>query len=207
MSEQHHTSNSTGSNGSVKDWYQKNKVVAIIVVLAVIAAIFYALTQGGSNGSNTQGNSAPANDDKVVAGVANTATEEPSPGSSDTLTADPSQSAILSADGHEQAPEVKTDWRPVAEDFAKAYGNPEGGRDAWLARLKPLVNEETYQGFESTDFDHFIKAQSFDRLGEPYADGSIIQTYVFFEGSTEPGATITLEPLGENQEYIVTNVA
>ena len=42
-------------------------------------------------------------------------------------------------------------WRTYAEKFATAYGNPAGGKAAWLARLRPLITDDLYAGLKQTD--------------------------------------------------------
>lgn len=43
------------------------------------------------------------------------------------------------------------DWKIYAQDFAKAWVNTAGGKEAWLGRLKPMVSAELYSGFTKTD--------------------------------------------------------
>jgi hypothetical protein len=45
------------------------------------------------------------------------------------------------------------DWKSYAEAFTKAWLNTEGGKDAWLGRLKPLVSPDLYAGFTATDIN------------------------------------------------------
>lgn len=43
------------------------------------------------------------------------------------------------------------DWGVVAEDFAIAWADTSGGKDAWLERLDPLITDELHDSFTYTD--------------------------------------------------------
>ena len=49
------------------------------------------------------------------------------------------------------------EWRPTAEKFAAAWANPEGGKEAWLKRLKPVVTDQLYSSFEYTEPHNIYK--------------------------------------------------
>lgn len=51
------------------------------------------------------------------------------------------------------APQAPTagEWQPTAEAFAKAWGNPSVGKEAWLAAIKPHVTAAQYEKFTYTN--------------------------------------------------------
>lgn len=87
-----------------------------------------------------------------------TATQSPTSSSSETAqaaaTAPPAPTAEptpkYTVGTHPQAPEPDR-WISYAEDFAAAWGDDTGGKEAWLARLKPHVTQKLYDGFALTD--------------------------------------------------------
>lgn len=42
-------------------------------------------------------------------------------------------------------------WDDTARDFAVAWGNPAGGKEAWLERLKPLMSEDEFKKMQETN--------------------------------------------------------
>lgn len=51
---------------------------------------------------------------------------------------------------------VMSDPQPVADEFAKQWANPEGGKEAWLARLRPLITDDAYAGFSYTGEENIL---------------------------------------------------
>lgn len=96
-----------------------------------------------------------------------------------TATPSPEKTKTLSADGAQQAPEAQ-DWRPVARDFATAWADSEGGKDAWLARLKPLTTDEVYKGFENTD-EKAIQNLTYSGLAVRLTQGSVKYVNISYE--------------------------
>lgn len=69
--------------------------------------------------------------------------------------------------GGESSPSSSTspaeDWKSAAEHFAVAYTDTSGGKQAWLARIKPLVGPSLAQGFSYTDLGN-LPRESFDHV-------------------------------------------
>ncbi len=76
-----------------------------------------------------------------------TAGGSPAPGSS---TSAPTSTAIFTAPDSQQVP-PRQDPNDAATIFAKAWLNTDGGKDAWLGRLKPLISAELLDEFRTTD--------------------------------------------------------
>jgi hypothetical protein len=47
---------------------------------------------------------------------------------------------------------VMMDPTPVVNEFAKQEPNLAGGKDAWLARLRPVIGDDMYAGLQDADF-------------------------------------------------------
>lgn len=43
------------------------------------------------------------------------------------------------------------EWQPTAKAFASAWANPAEGKEAWLAGLKPYLDDSLYQDMENVD--------------------------------------------------------
>ncbi len=195
----------TGSNfaDEARSFYAKNKTMVIIAVALLIMGIGYTIIQA-LNTSNQDAAAEPT-PTTVVAGAQDTSTSTTSTETaSAAATSDVPQ---LSPGNNPQAPTANGDWEPTARAFAEAWANPEGGRDAWLARLRPLVDDTTYQGFERTNFDAYITAQQLDRVQLDASDGPDVMVAIYYTNDTStPAAKILLTPSGENLTYQVTGV-
>lgn len=157
--------------------YLKENIVVIGLVVIVAASVaFYLLTQGGPK-PEPAGKAVPAPVATAALGPAATAPGSPvtppgpagSPGVSAAAQATPAPSPTPTSTpaqgsgGTQQQSVVAQDWRPPAAAFAKAWGNHEGGKDAWLARIKPLVAPSLFEGFTRTDLSK-VPADTFDSV-------------------------------------------
>lgn len=182
----------TTPKNRVKEFISKNPILTAVIVLGIIVTVGYNIF------ANNRGeNAAPAPQaTKVIAGSTSTDTAtaaETEPTAAPT-TALPTDIPQLSPGNSPQAPTVEADWRPVAEEFAKAYTNKDGGRDAWLERLRPLVDDVTYSAFENYEFDRDVYSATYQKWqGESY-DGAIVETKLYYEEAPSAPVTITLAP-------------
>lgn len=82
-----------------------------------------------------------------------------SPASSSTSTSPPGEPSGSPTQTPSQTPRERQNgqsaaagtWQDAARRFGAAYTNTSGGRDAWLARLRPLVSPGLAEGFSNTD--------------------------------------------------------
>lgn len=106
-----------------------------------------------------------------------------------------------------QGPE-RGDWTLPAEAFAKAWANGEGGKEAWLARIRPHVTDKLYVGFESTIMqnvytDEFVRLSTIEEknsyvifTGEYTKNGVLFQGMAQVQGNGE-WRIATVEPPSE----------
>lgn len=138
--------------------------VLVIAVLIVIGAVYIGITRtGGDEEAAPQPTAAPT---AVLGGGPDSPEPSPtgsgSPGDSagpDTGT-QPSETAVPAPEtgsevqirvGDAQQAVEAADWSGTADAFSAAWANPEGGKDAWLARLKPYLTPSLYASFGYTD--------------------------------------------------------
>jgi hypothetical protein len=145
-------------------------VIGILVILAVSIGL-YAISQASA--STPQAAPTPAAPE-VTAVPLDNALPEPNASSPAAASATPSPTrstagnaargaapVVGQASGPTAAPQIVAggaqqavtaqDWRPTAEAFAAAWANPEGGKDAWLARVKPYATPALAATFAYTD--------------------------------------------------------
>lgn len=194
----------TNKETSFKKFYTNNKTVVGIVVALTILAVGYIVTQALS-----------ASEQKVTAThtpavVTAQDTAISSPTVDNNIITSPSEVPQLSSGNQAQAPTPTADWEPVAQGFGEAWANTEGGRDAWLQRIRPYVNDAMYQGFEYTDFERYVTDRQMERVeldgtGDSRYD---IRANIFYVGDDpqKPSVTIWLSPTGENLQYQVVSV-
>lgn len=195
----------TNEETNLKELYTKNKtvihIIAAILALAVAYSIYqWATTHNTANSSSEATPTATA----LIAGTQDTNTPAPQ----DT-TATPTASEVpqLSPGDNPQAPTPTADWEPVAQGFGEAWANTDGGRDAWLERLRPYVNDTTYQGFEYTDFERYITDKQVDHTQLAGIDGYDRRVEIYYtDDPTTPAVTVILSPTGENLQYQVVSV-
>ncbi|MEH0110613.1 hypothetical protein V6N00_12955 [Tersicoccus sp. MR15.9] len=65
------------------------------------------------------------------------------------ITPDPNYTGQVAGTGP-QAPQLQ-DYETAAMAFATAWADPSVGKAAWLARLRPMVTDEVYQGLTASD--------------------------------------------------------
>lgn len=203
-----HDKNTPGPLQGLKDFYQQNKSATVLLAGAVLVGTGYGLYQGlSTTGTPTPEATATASSSSIIAGTTGTPTPEQTATSAPVSS--PSDVPQLSPGNQPQAPTPETDWRPVAEGFAKAWASTEGGRDAWLERLRPYVNDSTYQGFEFTDFDRYIVDKELDQLKvEATGDSSYDKLVAIYykDNPDTPAVKVILSPVGENFQYQVISV-
>lgn len=105
-----------------------------------------------------------------------TATSAPTP--NDSATSPP---PVLSGGNKPQAP-VPTDWRPLANSFAKAWANPKVGQEAWLRALKPTVTSDLYDKFTSTDVERMSQLEV-SEINAEQEDYTGVNARVFFKNT------------------------
>lgn len=164
MSEAPETTTESGPENGLHpalQFLQKNLLLIGIVALVVIALAVVILKPGSQVAT-------PAPSITATAGAA-TPVPTKTPSASATATATPTATKSPTAPAKTQAPtptaaateapligdkpqsvDVKN-WRPYAEKFSQAFANTTGGKEAWLARLRPLVTDDLYSGFKDTD--------------------------------------------------------
>lgn len=97
---------------------------------------------------------------------------------------------------HDQTPGIKK-WEGYAEDFAVAWADTSGGKDAWLKRLDPLITDELHDSFSYTD----IRSLFDDTFVNIVADEEDKAAYKIFTAKYEENGAlfqglITLQPDG-----------
>lgn len=99
------------------------------------------------------------------------------------------------AGGAQQAV-TEQDWRPMAEAFAAAWANTDGGKDAWMARLKPHATPSLIEAFAYTDISNIPsdKLSSVSSIEE--ASGTISFNAYFEDGGTLFQGLAVLRPDG-----------
>jgi hypothetical protein len=140
-------------------------VIGLIAVVAVSVAFFAAaqtkvetkpaaevkpapVATAALDGSATSpsagpaGSSSPADAPSATAGAQSATQPSPAP--------TPTEKVVL---GKEAQSVSAKDWRPYAQEFAKAWVNTADGKGAWLGRLKPMVSTDLYAGFTRTDIN------------------------------------------------------
>lgn len=194
------TNENPGPKQQALEFYRENTVMVFIITALILAGIIYGIAQALTVPTKNEAASTPQ-ETSLVAGTPNTPTPTPTQ-----ITPAPEET-ILSGGNNPQAPGASDDWEPIAQQFAEAWANPEGGRDQWLARIQPLVDEVIYHGFENTNFEQYISAKEVDRTEVTTIDGPDIGVKVFYKDNPQtPEMTILLSPAGENMTYRVVQV-
>lgn len=191
---------------NLKELYTKNKTVIHIIAAILALAVAYSIYQWATTHNTTSSSEATpsATATALIAGTQDTNTPTPQ----DT-TATPTASEVpqLSPGDNPQAPTPTADWEPVAQGFGEAWANTDGGRDTWLERLRPYVNDTTYQGFEYTDFERYITDKQVDHTQLAGIDGYDRRVEIYYtDDPTTPAVTVILSPTGENLQYQVVSV-
>lgn len=139
-------------------------VVSLIVILVKQGAVEQAAAPARPAITATAGAAAPAASAPAKPSAPSTAsaTAKPSTGASPTSTAAPAPTEAPIIGATDQSVSVQN-WRTYAEKFATAYGNTAGGKAAWMARLRPLVTDDLYAGFQLTDISR-VQALTFSSV-------------------------------------------
>lgn len=162
--------------------YLKNNAVLIGLIVTVTASVgAFALSQGG-DGAEPAAQSVPAvSATASIAGGGPGTSASPSAGpvasAGATAPAEGPEASAPAAGGPGQASSsatphiigngqqavIEKDWKPYARDFATAWIDTSGGKEAWLKRLKPLVSAGLYEGLQATDI-RTIPTDTFDAV-------------------------------------------
>lgn len=147
------------------EFIKDKAAVLIIAVLVIIGAVYFGITRS-SGPDETPGTTPTAAPTAALGDGAEgpdpSPTESGSPDASkgpETGTQPPGATVPEEDTGAEpeyrvgdtqQAVEA-SDWSETADAFSAAWANPEGGKEAWLARLKPYLTPSLYKSFSYTD--------------------------------------------------------
>lgn len=174
------------------------------VVIAVALAVAVVIAMIGVIGFNSGANeSEPESTTEAVApGAGPSRGAEATPSPTETNNAPtPTKSPVLSADGHAQGPALG-DWQPVAEQFATNWANPDGGKDAWLKRLRPLTNDKAYNGLKRTGESAILDLE-FVSLDTQFSDTSTAVTDATYSQANQPVLRIGLAPKNDGEWQVV----
>lgn len=178
---------------------QKNLLLIGVIALVVVALAVVILKPGTSPAAApapsitaTAGAATPAPTKAPSASTSPTAepatTKSPTastPATTQTAAPTPAATEAPLIGNNPQSVEVEN-WRPYAEKFAQAFANTTGGKEAWLARLRPLVTDSLYSGFKATDMSRVTsrtfktvntmdEENAYSTFVAVYADGSAIE--------------------------------
>ena len=154
-----------------------------IVLVAVVGVIIWTIVDGNKDKDDASANS-PA--------VVNSGSPSSSPSASE---GSASKSPTLSADGKKQDVTLG-DWRPTARGFAEAWANPDGGKDAWLGRMKPMLTDEMYNRFKNTN-ENQIEDLNYEGLSVYSENENEEIIDISYEGQRDY-MRIALTPAGED---------
>lgn len=153
----------------VVTFLREKAVLIALVAIVVVAALYVGLTRTADNSDPAAGPEPTAAPTAVLGdapeGPAETPAGSGSPGASNGAEEAPeARQTESAAPGQEPQQEIHVgnaqqaveagDWQPVADGFAAAWANPEGGKDAWLKRLRPYVTDSLYRSFGYTDISN-----------------------------------------------------
>jgi hypothetical protein len=129
-------------------------VVAAICLFAGVAYFSMGTQPVDDTGSNSANSPTPS---YVIPSASPTATVTPTP----IATASPTTTTTAPAVSVGTAPQAPTptDWKPVANAFAKAWANPKAGQEAWLSALKPTVTSDLYDKFSNTNVERMSQLE------------------------------------------------
>lgn len=170
----------------------------VIGGLLVIVLAFLVIPRLGGAEEPTDEQSPSA----VAPGNGSESPTSDAPSATPTASASASETPSLSPGGQDMAPTME-DWRPVAEEFATAWANPEGGKDAWLKRLRPLTSDDAYEGLESTN-EAAIPDLTFVAVEENVVNGNQVAVDASYEGQ---GKVLRMGLLPDGTSWEVVYVA
>jgi hypothetical protein len=154
-----------------------NNAVLIGIVAVVVISLIVILVKQGASADQAAAPVPAVTATAAAASPKATASTKPSASASASAAPSTSSAATPTAAASEkpsatpsptEAPLVGTtnqsvsvqNWRPFAEKFSAAYGNTAGGKAAWLARMRPLVTDDLYEGFKLADISR-VQALTF----------------------------------------------
>ncbi|MCC3292824.1 hypothetical protein [Arthrobacter sp. zg-Y1110] len=188
---------------------EKALIIAVVILIAA-AAVYIGVTRTGDSDetATVQPTAAPT---AVLGGGPEGPTASPtgsgSPeategaqdgtGGPDVSTPQPSETPELEIHvGNNQQAIEETDWRVNADAFSEAWANPEGGKEAWLKRLRPYVTDELYKSFGYTDIRN-IPSDTL-RSNSPMEEGGGTLSFqaIYADGGNRFNGLMQIQPDG-----------
>lgn len=132
--------------------FVRKHAIAFGIGTVVLGSLIFTGLGGGvsvpsenpTGSASAQGSNSPVN--PLPAATA-TASTTPSPAPTATFTPE-----FTVNNGPNQA-FTPPEWQSTATAFASAWANPEVGKEAWLANLRPYIDDNLYSQLESTDIN------------------------------------------------------
>lgn len=94
-----------------------------------------------------------------------------------------------------QAPTLQ-DWKITARGFGAAFANPSGGKDAWLAGIKPYVTPALYAKYLPTDIRSIPTEKLLDVYQDKRSGGVVVYHPSYASGSNQFQALMKIQPDG-----------
>lgn len=147
------------------EFLKDKAAVLVIAVLVIFGAVYFGITRiSGDDAAPgatptaaptaVLGDGAEGPDPSPTGSGSQGGSEGSEPAPLAPETADPTDEANAEPEyrvGDTQQAVVASDWSETADAFSEAWANPEGGKEAWLARLKPYLTPSLYKSFGYTD--------------------------------------------------------
>lgn len=147
------------------EFIKDKAAVLIIAVLVIIGAVYIGITRTSGDEevagptptaapTAVLGDGAEGPEASPTGSGSQDGSEGPGAGTQPPATAVPTDDATAEPEyrvGDTQQAVEAADWSETADAFAEVWANPEGGKKAWLARLKPYLTPSLYKSFSYTD--------------------------------------------------------
>ncbi|MGK3708805.1 hypothetical protein [Arthrobacter sp. IK3] len=167
----------------------------IIITILIAAAVVYTVATGSTEPEDAPAPAPSAAPTAVLEGGADdsvapsagsgspspsaTAQEGTEAPSGSGATPSPEPTLEIHIGNNQQAVEA-ADWKETADAFSAAWANPEGGKDAWLKRLRPYVTDSLYKSFGYTDISR-VPSDTFRSTSPLEEGGGNMSFQAYFE--------------------------